>query len=297
MNVGRNIVTNQTAQQNILDNNITPVVGNPLNIGDGFTGLGFRHSQFFGTMDPIIMVDHYTMTVPTFGTHPHAGISAVSILFEDSKGKFHNRDSLGNDFDIHAGDLYWMNAGSGALHDEAPRPGAKIHGLQVFVNLPARLKNKAPSSLHVKRETMPMLEGKGYRVRLVLGKSNKVSSSAESVWPFTILDGHADINSIFEHQIQQGFNTWLYAVEGRIDYQMAEQWLSLNKGESITVSERDTASLKMRGSSVKPSHFVILSGEIINEKFVQQGPFAMSTQRENEEVAARYRAGELGQLN
>lgn len=297
MNEGINKVTNQTAQQNILDNTITPVVGIPLNIGDGFTGLGFRYSQFSGTMDPMIMVDHFTMTVPTFGTHPHAGISAVSILFEDTKGKFHNRDSLGNDVDLHAGDLYWMNAGSGALHDEAPRAGAKIHGLQVFVNLPARLKQKAPSSLHVKREAMPILEGQGYSVRLVLGKSNGVSSSAESIWPFTILDGHADKKSIFEHHIQNGFNTWLYAVEGKIDYQVAGQWLSLNEGESITISERDKASLKIRGSSVNPSHFAVLSGEIINEEFVQQGPLAMSTQRENEEVAARYRAGELGQLS
>ena len=290
-------MTNPTALHNTFRDNITPITGNPLNIGSGFTGVGFRHSQFPGTMDPIIMADHFTMTVPTFGTHPHAGISAVSILFEDTQGKFHNRDSLGNDFDLHAGDLFWMNAGSGALHDEAPRAGAKIHGLQVFVNLPARLKHKAPSSLHVKREAMPTLEGKGYRVRLVLGKSNEVSTSAESIWPFTILDGHVDQKAIFEHQIQQGFNAWLYAVDGKIDYQVADQWFSLNKGESITISARDQASLKVRGSSVKPGHFVVLSGEIINEEFVQQGPLAMSTQRENEEVAARYRAGELGQLS
>ena len=70
--------------------------------------MGFRHGQFFGAMDPIIMVDHYTMTVPTFGAHPHAGLSAVTVLFEDTEGKFNNRDSLGNDFDINPGDLYWL---------------------------------------------------------------------------------------------------------------------------------------------------------------------------------------------
>jgi redox-sensitive bicupin YhaK (pirin superfamily) len=290
-------MTNSTALDNVLGDNIKPVSGNPFNVGSGFTAVGFRHTQFPGTMDPIIMVDHFTMTVPTFGTHPHAGISAVSILFEDTQGNFHNRDSLGNDFDLHAGDLFWMNAGSGSLHDEAPRAGAKIHGLQVFVNLPARLKHKAPSSLHVEKETMPTLVGEGYSVRLVLGNSNQVNSVAEPIWPFTILDGHADKNSTFEHQIQQGFNIWIYAVDGKIDYQVANQWLSLHKGESITISERDKASLKIRGSSVKPSHFVVLSGEIINEEFVQQGPLAMSTQKENEEVAARYRAGELGQLS
>ena len=112
-------------------------------------------------MDPIIMVDHYTMTSPTFGEHPHAGLSAISLLFEDTVGQFHNRDSLGNDFDMQPGDLYWLNSGSGAVHDEAPREGSKIHGLQIFVNLPAHLRHQDPSSLLVQKDSMPILEGDG----------------------------------------------------------------------------------------------------------------------------------------
>ncbi|MGJ8681667.1 pirin family protein [Paraglaciecola sp.] len=290
-------MTAQTSQSTNALKTSQTVSGSPLNIGQGFTGLGFRHKQYSGAMDPMIMVDHYTMTAPTFGAHAHAGISAVSVLFEDTEGKFNNRDSLGNDFDIQGGDLYWLNAGSGALHDEAPRPGAKVHGLQIFVNLPARLKHQAPSSLHVKRENMPTLEGQGYRVRLVLGHSNNVVTDAESVWPFTILDGYADKSSTFEHQIEQGYNTWLYAVEGAIEFQVSGEWVSLAKGESITISEAQQASLKVRGNSGTRSHFAVLSGETINESFVQQGPFAMSTQEEINEVVARYEAGELGQLS
>ena len=152
-------MTHQVSRQH---NSITafgPVYGSPLSIGSGFTGVGFRHGQFSGAMDPLIMVDHYTMTKPTFGAHPHAGLSAVTVLFEDTEGKFNNRDSLGNDFNINPGDLYWLNAGSGAIHDEAPRKGASIHGLQIFVNLPARMKHQAPSSLHVKREDIPCTAG------------------------------------------------------------------------------------------------------------------------------------------
>ncbi len=289
-------MTNQTSQQKNISK-LQPVSGQPLNVGDGFTGLGFRHTQFHGTMDPLIMVDHYTMTTPTFGAHPHAGISAVSVLFEDTEGKFNNKDSLGNDFDIQAGDLYWMNAGSGAIHDEKPREGAKIHGLQMFVNLPARLKSEDPSSLYVKREDMPSLEGEGYRVRLVLGESNQVTTQAKSVWPFTILDGYADESSTFEHVIPQDFNAWLYAVEDAIEYKLQGEWFRLEKGQSITISEDDKATLKIKGTAAEQSHFALLSGEKINETFVQQGPFAMSTQQENDEVAKRYHAGELGSLS
>lgn len=273
------------------------VLGNPLNIGEGFTGLGFRHKQFNGVMDPLIMADHYTMTVPTFGAHPHAGISAVSVLFEDTEGKFNNRDSLGNDFDIEAGDLYWLNAGSGAIHDEAPRPGATIHGLQVFVNLPAKLKHNAPSSLHIKREDMPTLEGQGYRVRLVLGESNGESSMDKAVWPVTILDGYADNSAQFVHQVQAGFNTWLYAVEGDIEYLLGEQWMRLEQGSSIALTYLQLAQLAVKGTETEQSHFAVMSGQPINEPFVQQGPFAMTTQQEIDEVVAKYQGGELGQID
>lgn len=289
-------MTHQTAKQDFKGSVSASVMGNPLKVGSGFTGLGFRHSQFFGTMDPIIMVDHYTMTTPTFGAHPHAGISAVSVLFEDTEGQFNNRDSLGNDFDIHAGDLYWLNAGRGAIHDEAPREGARIHGLQIFVNLPARLKYDAPSSLHIKREDMPTLEGQGYRVRLVLGESNGVATAATTVWPVTILDGFTDQTSVFEHHIQTGFNVWIYAVEGDIEYQVSGEWFGLAQGESSTITKADGEAIAVRGSSSSHSHFAMLSGETINETFVQQGPFAMSTQRDIDEVVARYQVGELGQL-
>ena len=114
-----------------------PVEGKQLSIGEGFEAISFKHDLFGGQMDPLVMVDHYTMTGPTFGAHPHAGMSAVSVLFEDSVGQFNNRDSLGNDINLEPGDLYWLKAGSGAVHDEKPLPGAKIHGLQMFVNLPA----------------------------------------------------------------------------------------------------------------------------------------------------------------
>jgi redox-sensitive bicupin YhaK (pirin superfamily) len=289
-------MTYQVAQQQDSITALCPVKGSPLSVGSGFTGVGFRHGQFHGAMDPFIMVDHYTMTAPTFGAHPHAGLSAVTVLFEDTEGKFNNRDSLGNDFDINAGDLYWLSAGSGAVHDEAPREGATIHGLQIFVNLPGRMKHQAPSSLHVKREDMPTLKGQGYRVRLVLGQSNGVETDAASVWPATILDGFADKTSVFDHRIQAGFNAWIYSVEGDIEFHVRGEWFTLRQGESSAIVGTEGETVTIRGKSSSGSHFAVLSGETINENFVQHGPFAMSTQQEIDEVVARYNAGELGSL-
>ncbi|MEM7519052.1 MAG: pirin family protein, partial [Planctomycetota bacterium] len=169
-----------------------PVRGRRVEIGAGFSALSFDHKEFDGLMDPLVMVDHFTMSEPTFGPHPHAGMSAVSVLFEDSRGFFHNRDSLGHDIDLGPGDLYWLKAGRGAVHDESPRPGARTHALQVFVNLPAADKRDAPDSLHVRADEMPELRGEGYRVRVVLGGSNGVSGSRSPALPLTILDIHLD---------------------------------------------------------------------------------------------------------
>ena len=97
-----------------------PLEGADLTVGSGFKAESFRAGDIGEAMDPLVTVDHYVMTETTFGAHPHAGMSAVSLLFEDSEGLFHNRDSLGNDFDLQPGDLYWLSAGSGAVHDESP---------------------------------------------------------------------------------------------------------------------------------------------------------------------------------
>src|SRR5579864_5018584 len=98
---------------------VTPA---PHNIGTGFKARHFNEEMFAGRMDPLLMVDHFVMTEPTFQPHLHAGISAVTFIFEDAEGDFVNRDSLGNHLDLKPGDLYWLAASKGAVHDE--RPGA-----------------------------------------------------------------------------------------------------------------------------------------------------------------------------
>jgi len=73
--------------------------------GDGFSAKSYQHADFLGLMNPLIMVDHFVMSEPTFGTHSYVRLSAVTVLFKDSEGAFHNRDPLGNDIDLALGDL------------------------------------------------------------------------------------------------------------------------------------------------------------------------------------------------
>ena len=273
---------------------VTPVKsGNTLKIGEGFEALAFRAKDFSGAMDPLVMVDHYRMTKPTFGAHPHAGLSAVSVIFEDSEGPFHNRDSLGNDFDLMPGDLYWLKAGSGVVHDESPRAGSKIHGLQVFVNLPSELRKSAPKSLHVKAQDMPRIECEGCRVRVVLGQSNGVIGHQSPALPMTILDGHIDSNMTFSHRVNDGENVWINVVRGELMVLIGGRRERLISGQAIAVSDFSSAhsnNIHVVNPSPESAHFTLFTGAPINETYVQKGPFIMDSEAEIAQVEADFSA-------
>ena len=274
--------------------------GNPLEIGSGFKAAAFRERDYRGAMDPLIMVDHYRMTEPTFGAHPHAGLSAVTVVLEDSVGKLHNRDSLGNDFDLSAGDLYWLKAGSGIVHDEAPREGARIHGLQVFVNLPAKLKHSTPESIHVRSGDIPIIEQNGVRVRVILGESNGVISQSAPALPMSILEGRMQSEGRFSQTLGVGKNAWLYVMDGKLDVKAQNKQIALTAGQSVSimnVSAHHDNEIELTNVSENLSKFVIFIGAPIKEDFVQQGPFVMSTEAEIEQVQSDYQAGKLGKLS
>lgn len=273
-----------------------PVRGRQIKIGAGFSALSFDHKQLDGLMDPLVMVDHFTMSEPTFGPHPHAGMSAVSVLFEDSQGLFHNRDSLGNDIDLEPGDLYWLKAGSGAVHDEGPRPGAQTHALQVFVNLPAVAKHDAPDSLHVRAGDMPELRGEGYRVRVVLGDTSGVSGSTSPALPMTILDAHLEAGGGFTHVLPAGCHAWIHAVRSSGLVVAEDTIVPLGPGDTIAVASNiEAATLELRSEA--GAQLVLLQGKPIRERIVQRGGFVMNTSGELDAVEAAHAAGELGCLD
>ncbi len=276
-----------------------PVSGKALAIGDGFTAQSFRAKEVDAAMDPLVMVDHYVMTDSTFGEHPHAGLSAVSLLFEDSSGRFHNRDSLGNDFDLLPGDLYWLKAGSGAVHDEAPRPGSRIHGLQVFVNLPQRQRHDDPMSLQVRGDEMPVLTGEGYRVRIALGSSNGVAGVAAPNASMTILDGTVTGDGAFVHRLAADRNAWVQAIDGDLSLSVAGSLYVIRDGEAMTVSSPAAGQpldLQLKSTHGGAAPFALFAAEPIREPYVQQGPFVMGSAEEIDEVKAAHEAGRLGAL-
>lgn len=270
------------------------VIGHAHEIGNGFTALHFSEEMFGGSMDPLLMVDDFVMTAPTFEPHLHAGISAVTAMFEDSDGAFFNRDTLGHNIGLKAGDLYWLTAASGAVHEEKPEDGAKIHALQIFVNLPAHLKKEGARALHVQAADIPVLEGEGYRVRVVLGHSGAVIGAEATPQQVTMLDGFLKNGARFTHRLPNGHQAWLYAVDGQLTIRCQDEERILSAGSATTVRAGEEMELTLE--SGEHAHFVLIVGTPIREPFVKHGPLVMSTVDDIRRTLIGYANGKFGRI-
>lgn len=273
-----------------------PLSGADLTIGTGFKAQSFRTQEIEESMDPLVMVDHYVMTEPTFGEHPHAGMSAVSLLLEDSEGHFHNRDSLGNDFDLRPGDLYWLSAGRGAVHDESPRANARTHGLQVFVNVPQTDRYVKPTSLLVRSEDMPVINAADYRVKVALGESNGVRGAASPSTQMNILVGTIQPGGSFLHGSAGNRGIWVQSIEGDLEVAVGKTTKHLAIGQAVAAKTNASEKINVTNPSSESVYFVLFDGAKIGESYVQDGPFVMGSQEQIADVKAAFEAGELGSI-
>lgn len=270
-----------------------PSAGRRIALGDGFSARSYNHGDFSGLMDPLIMVDHFVMTGPTFGTHAHAGLSAVTVMFEDSEGAFRNRDSLGNDVDLAAGDLYWFKAARGAIHNEEPRPGARTHALQVFVNLPQKHRHDPPTAFHLPAKDIPRVSGERAEARLVLGESNGVTGARAPDIPLTLLDINLRAGGRFLHEGASNQHAWILSIEGSAAVSWNETSTALQSGTAVALEGTSDISI----ASELGAHVVLFMGLPLREPFVQRGPFAMGSVAELDAAEADYRAGRLGSID
>jgi redox-sensitive bicupin YhaK (pirin superfamily) len=270
-----------------------PLTVQTLKHGSGFKALGIRGET--DVLDPFLMVDHFWMSQPTFGAHPHAGFSAVTYMFDDAQTGFQNRDSLGDASIINPGDLHWTIAGAGVVHDEVPiTPGLTAHGLQMFVNLPAVKKQMAPGALHVNAEHMPKFEqSSGVKIKLVFGAyddGNNVHDSIQALpTDATLLDVNLAADTAFGYPVLADKNTFLIVVKGEISV----DGQTLQEGSAVAFSKMG-GLLQVNARS--ESQFVVLMGKPLREPVVRHGPFAMSTQEDLVLVMAAFKNGELGEI-
>lgn len=203
---------------------LSPPVAKPFEpAGDACSIRQFRYTDFPQGMSPLVLVDHFVMTGPTFAPHPHAGMSAVTLLLEDTRGAMRSRDSVRNDHEIRAGDLHWTLAGRGIVHTQQPVGEARLNGLQMFVNLPERLKSLAPATSLLRAWEMPVIQNDAGRVRVASGSYGGWDAPLETPEPLMVLDGWLRPGASRLVPLPAGWNAWLYAVQGELGVRARHQ--------------------------------------------------------------------------
>jgi redox-sensitive bicupin YhaK (pirin superfamily) len=271
-------------------------------VGDGFPVHNlFPSNGVEKQINPFLMLDYVT---PTYfrpsnrprgvGEHPHRGFETVTI---DYQGAVSHRDSAGNSGTIRPGDVQWMTAASGVVHEELheiefTRNGGTFEMIQLWVNLPKAYKMSPPRYQGISSEQIPIAElGTGAYARIIAGELSGVKGPARTFTPVNVFDVRLKAESRAELSVPAGHNTGLVLLRGD---------LALNSAKPLR-GEAQLAVLSQGGDSVlleakADSIVLVLSGEPIHEPVASRGPFVMNTEAELRQAFEDYRAGKMGHL-
>jgi redox-sensitive bicupin YhaK (pirin superfamily) len=251
-------------------------------------------------ISPFIGIDSFSMPQPVFAPHPHAGMSAVTLMLPESPGGIVNRDSLGDHSTIAPGDLHWTQAGRGMVHEELPsQPGQSADGLQVFVNLTALNKQTAPIAFHVRHADMPVVPVDGGQVRVVAGdfdgQCSPINSDARWLTRVNMLDISLQPGATLNIPVKPGDNAFFVIRSGFFkapphDFIKQSAIIFDTSGAVAQVQAGgQTGDVALRG--------VFFSGTPINESIFPKGPFMGNTAHDVAEYTARFQRGDMGSLS
>lgn len=270
----------------------SPVVTAHEQGGGVFNVKAFNLDELGGRASPVAVLDDFRVRGRPFDPHPHAGFSAVTYVFEDSKGALRSRDSLGNDVVVGAGGIVWTQAGRGVIHHEVPAQNDReLHGLQLFVNLSAKNKLSPPQMLRLAANEVPEWRSEaGDRVRVVVGTFEGVASPLVPVEAFDLLD--VALRSLIVFRLEGSRNAIVYVVNGNVLVRAGGPAETVAKGQAMAVAGEGGVTFE----ALQPAQIIILSGSEIREPVVARGPFIMNEVAQIDAAVARYQAGEMGRL-
>ncbi len=261
-------------------------------------GAGVHLRRAFGfdevpLFDPFLMLDDFRGDKPEqyikgFPWHPHRGIETITYMLH---GEVEHGDSLGNKGVIHPGDVQWMTAGSGIIHQEMPKgdPKGRMGGFQLWANLPAAQKMMDPRYRDVKREHIPVAKLKnGGEIRVICGEvEGKKGPVQDIVTDPQYLDVTVPRDSDFIHTVKRGHTAFAYIFEGsgRFDDPKVK---SVARENLILFSNGDQVVVR---TEQEPVRFLLISGKPIGEPVAWRGPIVMNTQEELKVAFEEYSNG------
>ncbi len=241
---------------------------------------GFSHLEV-EKFDPFLLFDDFTNTSEEeyklgFPQHPHRGIETVTYIL---KGEVRHRDSFGNDGSISAGDVQWMSAGSGILHEEMPIVHEEgVQGFQLWVNIPSTHKMMPPRYQEIKSVDIPVVRETGTEVKVIAGEYKGVKGPAQDIIVApTYLDVTLGERTSFSLPTNREETFFVYVFEGRISIRddRTESWLGEGEIGLLTNDFDFTCAGGKDGA-----RFLLIGGRPLKEPIAWHGPIVMNTQEE-----------------
>lgn len=258
-------------------------------------GAGVHLKRAFGfsevpQFDPFLMLDDFRSDNPEhflkgFPWHPHRGIETITYVL---KGDVEHGDSMGNKGVISSGDVQWMTAGSGIIHQEMPKGDAQgsMYGFQLWANLPASQKMMAPRYRGITAAQIPEVElDGGVRIKIIAGTLAGVTGPVKDiVISPQYLDCTVPKGVAYVHSAKPEYTAFIYVIDGTGVVNGTE----VSNRTLILFDTGDMFSIEASESSVR---FLLLTGKPLREPIAWQGPIVMNTQAELETAFREYQEG------
>lgn len=272
-------------------------------VGDGFPVRSmFSYDRDAVAMSPFLLLDYAApVEIPPsageprgVGEHPHRGFETVTIVYQ---GEVEHRDSGGNHGKIGPGDVQWMTAASGVVHEEKhgrefTSKGGTMEMVQLWVNLPARLKMSPPGYQDILDRNIPKvpLAGGAGTLRVIAGDFAGVRGPARTFTPVDLWDLRLRAQGQAELRLPTGHTTALLVLQGEVQLNGAQ---AVKAAELATVArEGERLSLE----ALTDATVLVLSGEPIDEPVVGYGPFVMNSEAEIQKAIRDFQMGRMGAL-
>jgi hypothetical protein len=272
--------------------------------GEGVTLNRSFPNNFISEFDPFLLLDEIGPTdlIPGkqkgFPDHPHRGFETVTYLLE---GKFEHKDSQGHAGIINSGDVQWMTAGSGVIHSEMPekefsKHGGRLHGFQLWVNLPKSNKMMKPRYQEIPESKIPTgtTENGNVIVKVIAGTSLGSKAVIDTITPIMYMHFKLESDYSIVQPIPKEYNVFVYVIKGKGIFERSNNSQIIERG-NLVIFDKDGKEVYIKAveDSKVPLELLLIGGIPIREPIARYGPFVMNTQQELYQAVEDYRNGKL----
>lgn len=254
-------------------------------IGEGHTAVEVVTPTDLAASDPFVLLMDDRLDIARRrqigGAHPHAGLETVTLVLD---GVLYDRD----EGELGPGDVLWMTAGRGIIHNEAVEATGTSRILQLWIALPATARDVTPAFELVRAADAPVMRAPGVEARLYSGVSGPLRSSTKNIVPVTMVDVRLAANASFTQDLPTSYNGFVYVIDG--DVEIGGE--TLRRGEVGWFAPGASTSLVSRADA-RGGRYVLYAGEPTRDVLIQHGPFVAGSAVEIRELYRRFRSGDF----